>query len=33
LGHGTEDVIEIKRQPFFDQIDWEKLDARQIPPP
>lgn len=33
LGSGAEDVAEIKRQPFFDQIDWEKLEARKIPPP
>ncbi len=25
-------MIEIKRQPFFEQIDWEKLEARKIPP-
>jgi hypothetical protein len=33
LGSGPEDVADIKRQPFFDQIDWEKLEARKIPPP
>ncbi|CAF1553285.1 unnamed protein product [Adineta ricciae] len=33
LGSGSEDVTEIKRQPFFDQIDWEKLEAKKIPPP
>jgi serine/threonine protein kinase len=33
LGSGPEDVNEIKRQPFFDAIDWEKLEARKIPPP
>ncbi|CAF1042341.1 unnamed protein product [Rotaria sordida] len=33
LGSGPEDVDEIKRQPFFDPIDWEKLEARKIPPP
>jgi hypothetical protein len=33
LGSGPEDVAEIKRQPFFDQIDWDKLEARKIPPP
>lgn len=33
LGSGPEDVVEIKRQPFFDQIDWEKLEARKITPP
>ncbi|CAF5148048.1 unnamed protein product, partial [Rotaria sp. Silwood1] len=26
-------LAEIKCQPFFDQIDWEKLEARKIPPP
>jgi len=33
LGSGPEDVADIKRQPFFDPIDWEKLEARKIPPP
>ena len=33
LGSGAEDVADIKRQPFFDQIDWEKLEARKITPP
>ncbi|CAF3351608.1 unnamed protein product [Rotaria socialis] len=33
LGSGPDDVNEIKRQPFFDQIDWEKLEARKIAPP
>ncbi|CAF3645275.1 unnamed protein product [Rotaria sordida] len=33
LGSGPEDVAEIKRHPFFEQIDWEKLEARKIPPP
>ncbi|CAF1270132.1 unnamed protein product [Adineta steineri] len=33
LGSGAEDVADIKRQPFFDQIDWEKLEARKIAPP
>ena len=33
MGSGPEDVSEIKRQPFFDQIDWEKLEARKITPP
>jgi serine/threonine protein kinase len=33
LGSGPEDVAEIKRHPFFDQIEWEKLEARKIPPP
>ncbi|UJR16199.1 hypothetical protein I4U23_003109 [Adineta vaga] len=33
LGSGPEDVAEIKRQPFFDQIDWEKLEVKKIPPP
>ena len=33
LGSGGEDANEIKRQPFFEKIDWEKLDARKIPPP
>ena len=33
LGSGAEDVNDIRRQPFFDQIDWEKLEARKIPPP
>jgi hypothetical protein len=33
LGSGPEDVLEIKRQAFFDQIDWEKLEARKITPP
>ena len=33
LGSGPEDVNDVKRQPFFDQIDWEKLEARKIPPP
>lgn len=26
-------MMDIKRQPFFDQIDWEKLEARKITPP
>ncbi len=33
LGSGAEDVAEIKRQPFFEQIDWEKLETKKIPPP
>ena len=33
LGSGSEDVLEIKRQSFFDQIDWEKLEARKVTPP
>ncbi|CAF1598201.1 unnamed protein product, partial [Didymodactylos carnosus] len=33
LGSGPDDVGEIKRQPFFDQIDWEKLELRKIQPP
>jgi len=33
LGSGPEDVAEIKCQPFFDSIDWEKLEAKKIPPP
>ena len=33
LGSGPEDVAEIKVHPFFDQIDWEKLEARKILPP
>ncbi|CAF1506079.1 unnamed protein product, partial [Adineta ricciae] len=33
LGSGPEDVNDVKRQPFFDQIDWEKLEARKIAPP
>ena len=33
LGSGPEDVEEIKRQPFFDQIDWVKLEARKVTPP
>ncbi|CAM2700307.1 unnamed protein product [Rotaria socialis] len=33
LGSGSEDVADIKRQPFFEQIDWEKLEAKKIAPP
>ena len=33
LGSGPEDVADIKRQPFFDPIDWDKLDTRKITPP
>ncbi|CAF0901319.1 unnamed protein product [Didymodactylos carnosus] len=27
------DVSDIKRQPFFASIDWEKLEAKKVPPP
>ncbi|CAF0921870.1 unnamed protein product [Rotaria sordida] len=33
LGSGPQDVADIKRQSFFDQIDWEKLEARKSSPP
>lgn len=26
-------MAEIKRQPFFEQIDWEKLELKKIAPP
>uniref|UniRef100_A0A6A7G348 non-specific serine/threonine protein kinase n=1 Tax=Hirondellea gigas TaxID=1518452 RepID=A0A6A7G348_9CRUS len=33
LGSGPDDVEEIKKQPFFDSIDWEKLLRKEIEPP
>lgn len=33
LGNGPEDVADIRRQPFFDQINWERLEARKVTPP
>jgi len=33
LGSGPDDAEEIKRHPFFDEIDWEKLAIGEIPPP
>jgi len=33
LGSGPSGANEIKRHPFFQTIDWDRLYARQIPPP
>jgi serum/glucocorticoid-regulated kinase 2 len=33
LGSGAEGPAEIKRQPFFAPIDWDKLSAKQLEPP
>jgi len=33
LGSGKEDAEEIKKHPFFSNIDWKKLEARQMRPP
>ena len=33
LGSGKDDVEEIKRQPFFKCIDWDKLYRKEITPP
>lgn len=33
LGSGPEGIKEIKNHPFFSTIDWNRLFARQIPPP
>jgi classical protein kinase C beta type len=33
LGCGPNGKTDIKRHPFFDRLDWAKLEARQIPPP
>jgi hypothetical protein len=32
LGHQKEEE-EIKSQPFFKRIDWEKIEAREVQPP
>uniref|UniRef100_A0A914D3L3 AGC-kinase C-terminal domain-containing protein n=1 Tax=Acrobeloides nanus TaxID=290746 RepID=A0A914D3L3_9BILA len=33
LGSGPNGSNEIKRHPFFQTIDWDRLYARQISPP
>lgn len=33
LGCGEQGAREIKNHPFFEGIDWEQLEAKQIPPP
>lgn len=33
LGGGPTDAEEVKAHPFFAEIDWEKLDRREIEPP
>lgn len=33
LGSGPDDAEEIKRHPFFRNIDWDKMLAKVIPPP
>lgn len=33
LGGGEADATELKRHPFFKDLDWEKLGRKQIPAP
>lgn len=33
LGGGDEDAAELKRHPFFKNLDWEKLARKEIPAP
>ncbi|XP_002730613.1 serine/threonine-protein kinase Sgk3-like [Saccoglossus kowalevskii] len=33
LGAGQADFLDIKNHPFFSTINWDELEARQIPPP
>jgi serine/threonine protein kinase len=33
LGSGTDDAYEIKKHPWFSEIDWNMLYRRQIEPP
>jgi len=33
LGAGSDGADEIKRHPFFDQIDWSKVANKQVPVP
>ncbi|KAJ3267786.1 hypothetical protein HK104_005619 [Borealophlyctis nickersoniae] len=33
LGGGPEDAAAIKRQPFFGDVDWQKLNKKEVTPP
>lgn len=33
LGAGQDGANEIKRHPFFENIDWDKVSSRQMPVP
>ncbi|MEQ2184253.1 Serine/threonine-protein kinase N2 [Goodea atripinnis] len=33
LGSGEKDAEEVKKQPFFRNVDWEALLQRKVPPP
>jgi hypothetical protein len=33
LGSGKEDAEEIKRQPFFKDVNWDDVFNKRIPPP
>jgi len=33
IGNGPSDAEEIKQHPFFESVDWNKLDGKQIEPP
>lgn len=33
LGSGANGAEDIKNQPFFKEIDWIKLEKKEIPPP
>uniref|UniRef100_A0A3Q3WR99 protein kinase C n=1 Tax=Mola mola TaxID=94237 RepID=A0A3Q3WR99_MOLML len=33
LGSGEKDAEEVKKQPFFRNVDWEELLQRKVPPP
>lgn len=33
LGCGAKDAEEIKKQPFFKDVEWDKLDKKLLEPP
>lgn len=33
LGHGDDGILHIKKHPFFAELDWEKMERKEIEPP